>query len=74
MNRRRIQALEGEFEGEYIYNLNTNQTPTNSISTSLENVFLNAFDCFHPRSSVDVYILYAKGTCCVLEIGRRPTL
>ena len=50
------------------------QTPTKSISTSTENAFLNATLCFHPVSSVRVYILYANGTCWWLHAGRRPTL
>ena len=52
----------------------TNQTPTNSISTLLENVFLNAVNCLHPSSVVEVYILYAKGTCWSLYLGRRLIL
>ena len=52
----------------------TCHTPRNSISTSFENAFLNAFDCFHPSSSALVYILYANGTCWWLHVGRRPTL
>lgn len=41
----------------------TDQTPMKSMSTSMENAFLNAVLCFQPSSSVRMYILYANGTC-----------
>jgi len=37
--------------------INTYQTPTNSMGTSIENAFLKALDCFQPVSSTLVYIL-----------------
>ena len=45
-----------------------------SMSTSIENAFLNAVLCFHPSSSVRVYILYANGTCWSFPAGSTPTL
>ena len=42
---------------------NTDHTPTNSISTLIENARLKAVLCFQPVSSSVIYILYAKGTC-----------
>jgi hypothetical protein len=50
------------------------QTPTNSISTSMLNAFLNKLLCDHPTSSARENILYAKGTCWWLHAGRSPTL
>lgn len=44
-----------------------------SMSTSMQNAFLNTVDCFHPISSLSVNILYANGTCSWLHAGRRPT-
>lgn len=52
----------------------TYQTPTNSMSTLIENAFLNATLCFHPFSSHWVYILYANGTCWWFPAGSSPTL
>lgn len=49
------------------------QTPRSSMSTSIENAFLNAVLWRHPRASSRQYILYAKGTCWWLLLGRRPT-
>ena len=43
--------------------MNTDQTPRNSISTSIEKAFLNSLDCLNPHQLSSVYILYAKGTC-----------
>ena len=51
----------------------TYHTPTNSISTSIENAFLNALLCFHPVSSSRLNILYTKGICWWSPAGRRPT-
>ena len=52
----------------------TDQTPMKSMSTSMENAFLNAVLCFQPSSSVRMYILYANGTCWLLCAGSSPTL
>ena len=52
----------------------TYQTPIKSMSTSIENAFLNAVLCDQPTSSVREYILYANGICWRLCAGRSPTL
>ena len=53
--------------------ITTDHTPTNSISTLIENARLKAVLCFQPLSSSVMYILYAKGTCWWLHTGKRPT-
>jgi hypothetical protein len=48
-------------------------TPTNSISTSIANAFLNALLWSQPTLSSRLNILYAKGTCWWFPAGSRPT-
>lgn len=56
------------------YRRDIHQSPMKSMSTSIENDFLNAVLSRQPVSSSLVYILYAKGTCWWLCRGSNPTL
>ena len=68
-----LEEVKGNVRGIKPTEQTVSQTPTKSMSTSIENAFLKALLCFQPVSSVRENILYAKGTCCILSAGRRPT-
>lgn len=49
------------------------QTPINSTSTDWQKVCLKPAHNWRPALSCRLYSLNAKGTCCGLSLGRRPT-
>ena len=73
-NRAHRVPAGASISNEGAYNDLTYHTPTNSMSTFMENAFLNAMLCCQPVSSHWVYILYANGTCWWLPAGKSPTL